>query len=165
MVSFSFLTLALTAAAGVLALPSHDAMVNDLAKRAITSPQTGTNNGYYYSFWTNGGGNAAYTNKAGGEYAVTWSNVGDFTCGKGWNPGSARYSPPSQQWIQCMCILTTQDNLVHGRLQPQRKRVPSRLRLDEESAGGVLHHGQLGQLQPRQQHAEAGQRDHRRRNV
>lgn len=94
MVSFSFLTLAFSAAAGVLALPSHDAMVNDLAKRVITSPQTGRNNGYYYSFWTNGGGNVQYTNKAGGEYSVTWSNVGDFTCGKGWNPGSAQYAIP-----------------------------------------------------------------------
>jgi endo-1,4-beta-xylanase len=41
-------------------------------------------------FWTNGGGNVVYTNGAAGKYTVNWSNVGDFTAGKGWNPGSAR---------------------------------------------------------------------------
>jgi endo-1,4-beta-xylanase len=55
----------------------------------ITSNQTGTNNGYYYSFWNNGAsGSCSMTLGAGSNYSVTWSNVGDFTCGKGWNPGS-----------------------------------------------------------------------------
>lgn len=31
-----------------------------------------------------------YSNK----YSVTWSNSGDFTAGKGWNLGSARYDYP-----------------------------------------------------------------------
>ncbi|KAJ5605040.1 hypothetical protein N7510_010194 [Penicillium lagena] len=87
MVSFSKLALGLAALSSVRAAPS------ELSKRqTITTSQTGTNNGYYYSFWTNGDGTVDYTNGAGGEYSVTWSNAngGDFTCGKGWNPGSAQ---------------------------------------------------------------------------
>lgn len=85
MVSFSKLVLASSAAAGAFASPG------ELNKRqTITSPSTGTNNGFYYSFWTNGGGTVDYTNDAAGEYSVTWENCGDFTSGKGWNPGSAQ---------------------------------------------------------------------------
>jgi endo-1,4-beta-xylanase len=86
MVSFSSLVLAGGIFAGAFAIPG------DLysKRQTITTPQTGTNNGYYYSFWTNGGGTVDYTNGAGGEYSVTWENDGDFTCGKGWNPGSAQ---------------------------------------------------------------------------
>lgn len=63
----------------------------ELSKRAGTPSSTGTNNGYYYSFWTDGQGDITYTNKAGGEYAVTWTgDRGNFVAGKGWNPGAAR---------------------------------------------------------------------------
>ena len=57
--------------------------------QTITSNQTGTQNGYYYSFWNAGGGSVTMTLGAGGNYSVTWSNCNNFTCGKGWNPGSA----------------------------------------------------------------------------
>ncbi|KAL1963450.1 hypothetical protein VTN77DRAFT_8351 [Rasamsonia byssochlamydoides] len=82
MVSFSSLALGFSAVAGVFAAPS------ELSKRqTLTSSSTGTSGGYYYSFWTNGGGTVDYTNGDGGEYSVTWENCGDFTAGKGWNPG------------------------------------------------------------------------------
>jgi endo-1,4-beta-xylanase len=85
MVSFTSLFVAACAAVSAFALPS------DLEKRqSITTSQQGTNNGYFYSFWTNGGGSVTYTNGASGHYDVKWSNAGDFTSGKGWATGSAR---------------------------------------------------------------------------
>jgi len=64
----------------------------DLSKReSYTSSSTGTSNGYYYSFWTDGQGDITYSNGAAGEYSVTWSGDGNFVGGKGWNPGGSRY--------------------------------------------------------------------------
>lgn len=82
MVSFALLLLA-SAAACVAAPP-------DLAARSGTASSTGTNNGFYYSFWTDGGSNVNYSNGAAGSYSVTWSGNGNFVGGKGWNPGAAR---------------------------------------------------------------------------
>ncbi|KAI8626157.1 xylanase [Xylariaceae sp. FL1651] len=81
---------ALTAAAGALASPL------DLITR--TSPGTGTNNGFFYSFWTDGRGSVNYNNGPNGQYDVTWSNVGNFVAGKGWNPGSARVVTYNGTW-------------------------------------------------------------------
>jgi endo-1,4-beta-xylanase len=91
MISFSSLSFGLAAIAGAFALPG-DKSANLAKRQTITSSQTGYNNGYYYSFWTNGAGSVEYTNGPGGEYSVNWANQngGDFTCGKGWNPGSAQ---------------------------------------------------------------------------
>lgn len=44
----------------------------DLIKR--TSPGTGTNNGYFYSFWTDGKGSVTYNNGDRGSYDVTVSS-------------------------------------------------------------------------------------------
>ncbi|KAI9375170.1 endo-1,4-beta-xylanase A [Aspergillus egyptiacus] len=93
MVSFSALLLACTAALGVFAAPKPaedlSARSNSLVERQTPS-STGWHNGYYYSFWTDGGGYVNYQNGPGGSYSVQWSNVGNFVGGKGWNPGSAR---------------------------------------------------------------------------
>jgi endo-1,4-beta-xylanase len=62
----------------------------DSAGAALSSNQTGTQGGYYYSFWTDGGGSVNMTLGNNGNYSVNWSNCGNFTAGKGWNPGSAR---------------------------------------------------------------------------
>ena len=89
MVFFYPLALAISSAAAVFAAPND---LSSLSKRqTITSSQTGTNNGYYYSFWTDGGGAVSYTNKAAGEYSITWSGSGNFVGGKGWNPGGPKY--------------------------------------------------------------------------
>lgn len=61
------------------------------SEAAITSNQTGTQGGYYYSFWrASSSGTVSMTLGSGGNYSVSFNNCPDFTCGKGWNPGSAR---------------------------------------------------------------------------
>jgi endo-1,4-beta-xylanase len=59
------------------------------AQRNVTTNQTGQDGGMYFSFWTNGGGTVVMTLDGKDGYQVHWTNCGDFTCGKGWNPGSA----------------------------------------------------------------------------
>jgi endo-1,4-beta-xylanase len=59
------------------------------AAQTITSNQTGTHNGYYYTYWKDTG-SATMTLGSGGNYAVNWNlGSGNFVGGKGWNPGSS----------------------------------------------------------------------------
>ena len=93
MVSLTTAILTLSTFSGALAAPADHVARNAselLLERAGTPSSTGTNNGYYYSFWTDGGADVTYTNGAGGQYSVTWSGNGNFVGGKGWNPGAAR---------------------------------------------------------------------------
>ncbi|TVY52172.1 Endo-1,4-beta-xylanase B [Lachnellula cervina] len=107
MVSFSSLLLVASAAiAGVYAAP-HPSAGEVLDPRDGTPSETGTNNGYYYSFWTDGAGDVTYSNGDAGTYTVTWSgDAGNFVAGKGWNPGAARtinfsgaYNPTGNSYL------------------------------------------------------------------
>ena len=81
--------IAISAIGSVVAVPAPSA--GELIEvRSGTPSSSGTNNGYYYSFWTDGGADVTYTNGAAGEYSITWSGDGNFVGGKGWNPGSSR---------------------------------------------------------------------------
>jgi endo-1,4-beta-xylanase len=71
-------------------LAAAAAIVPGVAKAAtqICSNQTGTNGGMYYQMWSNGQGSACITLNSGNSYSTTWSGIGDFVAGVGWNPGS-----------------------------------------------------------------------------
>jgi endo-1,4-beta-xylanase len=58
------------------------------ANQTITSNQTGTHNGFFYSYWKDSG-NVTMTLGAAGNYSVQWSNMNNMVVGKGWKPGSA----------------------------------------------------------------------------
>ncbi|CCQ33829.1 chitinase protein [Halorhabdus tiamatea SARL4B] len=84
---------------------------------AITENQTGTHDGYFYSFWTNDQGSVEMTLESGGSYSVDWSNTGNFVCGKGWETGARRdieytadYNPQGNSYL-CLYGWTT-DPLV-----------------------------------------------------
>src|SRR5229473_1299686 len=71
-------------------LSAATAAVPGTAKAAtsVCSNQTGTNGGYYYQMWSAGTGSACITLNSGNSYSTSWSGIGDFVAGVGWNPGS-----------------------------------------------------------------------------
>jgi len=60
------------------------------AQTCITSPQTGTNNGFFYSFWKDSPGSVNFCLQAGGRYTSNWSGINNWVGGKGWQTGARR---------------------------------------------------------------------------
>lgn len=61
--------------------------------QANASGGTGWDHGYFWSLYYSGGSasiNFSGANQYAGNYAISWSGVGDVVGGKGWNPGSAQ---------------------------------------------------------------------------
>ncbi|KAJ4412449.1 NAD(P)H-dependent D-xylose reductase (XR) [Gnomoniopsis sp. IMI 355080] len=116
MVSFTTLLAAMSAVSSVFAVPLDTAEVNfddtsvnsteterieamfELMRRQSTPSSSGTNNGYFYSWWTDGASPVTYTNGAGGSYSVNWQSGGNFVGGKGWNPGGPKTISYTGTW-------------------------------------------------------------------
>ncbi|KAL2889872.1 glycosyl hydrolase family 11 [Ceratocystis lukuohia] len=70
--------------------PAVNVTETELMKRAGTPNSSGMHDGYFYSWWSDGGADATYTNGKNGAYSIKWSTGGNLVGGKGWKPGSAR---------------------------------------------------------------------------
>ncbi|RPA85987.1 hypothetical protein BJ508DRAFT_411594 [Ascobolus immersus RN42] len=95
MVKFASVALLASLLSGAIAAPSAPTAElarrepAELAKRGGTPSATGTHNGFYFSWWTDNGAQATYTNGPGGQYSITWGTGGNLVGGKGWMPGTS----------------------------------------------------------------------------
>jgi len=63
--------------------------VAGLHAQTITTNQTGSHGGYFYTYWKDTG-SASMTLGSGGNYSVSWNlGSGNFVGGKGWSTGSS----------------------------------------------------------------------------
>jgi endo-1,4-beta-xylanase len=74
---------ALVAVAGIYIAPAN-------AQECLSSSQSGTDNGFYYSIWKDSPGTVNFCLLSGGRYTSQWSGVNSWVGGKGWQIGSRR---------------------------------------------------------------------------
>lgn len=73
----------------ISAPPAEGERQSGFVQDDVTTNATGTNNGYFWSLYREGG-SASITHGSAGNFAISYNNVTDVVGGKGWNPGSAR---------------------------------------------------------------------------
>lgn len=82
--------------------------VSSANAQTICDNQTGTNGGFYYTHWSDGGGSACMTLGSDGNYSYEWQNTGNFVGGKGWSTGASNriigynagnYSPSGNSYL------------------------------------------------------------------
>ncbi len=88
MVSFTYLTLAVSALLGAIAAPAPEAYGPDLPDLEVFPDSLVRRQDYNQNYKT--GGNVQFSSTSNG-YSVTFSGAGDFVVGKGWKKGTARY--------------------------------------------------------------------------
>lgn len=63
--------------------------IKETNAQKITKNKTGVHDGFYYSFWSDRtNGTASIILKSNGRYKTKWTNIGNFTAGKGWATGN-----------------------------------------------------------------------------
>ncbi|HUB51931.1 MAG TPA: glycoside hydrolase family 11 protein [Terracidiphilus sp.] len=78
---------------GLSALVAAGCITLTANAQTVYNNGTGTNNGYFYTLYTSSGSATMTFPEAGqypGNYAISWSGVGDMVGGKGWQTGSAQ---------------------------------------------------------------------------
>ena len=59
--------------------------------QTLTTSATGTDDGYYYSFWKDAPGQVSFGLQDGGRYTAVWSEtINNWVGGKGWQPGGRK---------------------------------------------------------------------------
>lgn len=90
--------LASLVSAVVLALVALALFPGTASATTVSSNATGTNNGYFYSFWEQSSG-ATMTLGSGSNYSLTWNTAAqNVVAGTGWNPGSTGAVTYSGSW-------------------------------------------------------------------